>query len=249
MHQHLVDAHCHLANLAAAYPALEYVSQARLHGITNFVSNALTRDEAQWHLRHPHPDVLWHAGIHPSFDACDLSLADLDNFASHRQIVAIGEIGLDRSNPDLAWQIKTFISQLELADTYNLPVVLHLVGHTSEAVRILKRHHQRYLVHGYAGSLEGFRSLASLGACFTVSGRICKPDKLSLLKEMIHLCDYLFETDITRYYMMQELSNPFLKQPELVNDVVQLTGADSNELCRIQAQNFQRLFGADDGSV
>lgn len=56
-----------------------------------------------------------------------LELKELESIINNKKIVAIGEIGLDyywnKENKEL--QKNIFINQIELANKYNLPIVIH----------------------------------------------------------------------------------------------------------------------------
>lgn len=238
----LIDAHCHLANLSRLCSLEPLLEEAAEHGISHFLSSALTRAEIRYYQDHPHPGLLFSAGIHPNYDECDLSLDDITRLCAQGQIWALGEIGLDRNGPEIARQEDSLIQQLELAAAHSLPVVLHIVGHQQRAFEILRRFPLRYLVHGYAGSLEGFRLLAGLDSYFTVSGRILKPDKLALLQEMVAGGRYLAETDITRHYVKKRESNPLLRLLEVVSRASELCGLDETEFIRVQAASYHALM-------
>ncbi len=234
----LIDAHCHLANLAGLMSVLPLIEKAERQGIHFWLSSVLTKAEIAWHQKNPDKRIAYSAGIHPNYDECDLELKDIEELCAMKKIWAIGEIGLDRNNPDFTGQLKTFIDQLELAKQYNLPVVLHLVGHTSEAYNILKQYKLQYLVHGYAGSLQGFKELLRLNSLFTISERLLKKDKIEFLTAMIDSNRYLFETDITREYVKKGEANPLLRLISLVSSVAELTEIPQDKLKKQQQINF-----------
>lgn len=59
---------------------------------------------------------------------------------------------MDRYGKDIERQKQLLSQQLELANQYQLPVVLHIVGYQQQAYELLKPYPLLYLVHGYAGS-------------------------------------------------------------------------------------------------
>lgn len=238
---HLIDAHCHLANLNDLLPLKPLLQEAEQHGIARFFSSALRQCEVDYYLLNPDKRISFSAGIHPNFDECDLNLDIIKQLCMDKRIWAIGEIGLDRGFPDLVWQRDVFTKQLDLAAQFSLPVVLHLVGHTTEAVEILKHYPLTYLVHGYAGSLEGFQALCLPNTFFTISSRILKPDKLPLLKAMVDSQRYLFETDITQYYVRPEEANPLLRLNDVVNQTSALSGLARELLIQRQYANAELL--------
>ncbi len=238
----LFDAHCHLANLAEIVTLAPILDEAEQSGITRFASSALRKSEVAYHLSQPDSRIIFSAGIHPNFPECDLDLSTLKALCQNKSIWAIGEIGLDKGNPELALQRKLFSQQLDLAMEFRLPVVLHIVGHISEAYQTLKQYPLKYLVHGYAGSDEGFRELAKLDSLFTISSRIVKEDKLDLLMAILQSARYLFETDITQYYVHEGESNPLLRMVQLVSRCAELSGISKEELIKRQEINARKLF-------
>ena len=239
----LIDAHCHLANLAETHDVKLLIDEAKAQGISTFISGALTQKELSWHQNNPVAEVYWHAGIHPNFPDCDLELPSLENLLKADQIVAVGEIGLDRGNPELNSQIDVFQSQLELAQKYCKPVVLHIVGHQTPSYKLLQQYPLRCLVHGYAGSLEGFQLLARHDTWFTISSRILKEDKRGLLSAILRRGRFMFETDITQYYVHEGEANPLLRLLDVLRRTVELGIYNENQLLEIQAESFSALFG------
>jgi len=219
-------------------PVKPLLEEAEKQGISFWLSSVLSQTEITWHQNNPDNRIAYSAGIHPCYDECDLEIEDIETLCQKQKIWAIGEIGLDRNNPNFEGQLKLFFAQLELAKQYNLPVVLHLVGHTTEAYKILKQYNLQYLIHGYAGSLQGFQELIRLNSLFTISGRLLKQDKRELLLAMIDNKRYFFETDITREYVKAGEGNPLLRLSSLVSSVAALSGIQIEQLTAQQQRNF-----------
>lgn len=239
----LIDGHCHLANLNALLPVEPLLEEASQSGITGWLSSALHKSEVRWYRQRLNPQIKFSAGIHPNFDTCDLELEDIAKLCADKEIWAVGEIGLDRNNPDLEWQKRTLLAQLELAAQYNLPVVLHLIGFQQQAYEILRAFPLRYLVHSYAGSLDGYRLLCRLESVFTISERILRPDKLALLQEIVARGAFLFETDITQYYVLENEPNPLLRLLAVHNITAELTGLKRDRLLELQTTAYHELTG------
>lgn len=238
----LIDAHCHLANLSDLLPLQPLLDEAASKGITSFLSSALRRSEIDIYRNLNDPGIRFSAGIHPNFDECDLSLEDIHKLCDNKEIWAVGEIGLDRNGPDLSLQRELFQAQLEIALQYKLPVVLHIVGRQQEAWELISQYRLRYLVHGYAGSTEGYHLLSRADSCFTISERILRPDKTELLNAMLKDGRYLFETDITQYYVHEGEANPLLRLLDVIDHTATLSGIGRETLINTQANNYQHLM-------
>jgi len=238
------DAHCHLANLSQIMSLEPLLTEASAHHITRFLSSALRQAELTWYrAKAQEYNIIYSAGMHPNFEACDLLYEDIEKLCQEKQIWAIGEIGLDKGNSEFALMKANFIKQLDLAMDYRLPVVLHIVGYQQEAFDILREYPLKYLIHGYAGSIQAFRQFLKLDSYFTISERILHEDKRDLLKEMLQSRRFLFETDITQYYVKEGEANPLLRLEKLVTEVAAEFKLDAAILQRLQAANYQLLTG------
>ncbi|HRY83798.1 MAG TPA: TatD family hydrolase [Candidatus Cloacimonadota bacterium] len=240
----LIDAHCHLANLAETHNVKLLIDEAKDMGINKFISCALTQRELDWQQRNPIPGVQWLAGIHPNFPECDLELGQIEAALKTGQLIAVGEIGLDRANPDLSSQLLNLETQLMLAAEFQRPAVLHIIGHQSQSYEILKRYPLRYQVYGYAGSIEGFQLLSNLNSWFTISSRILKDDKRDLLYAILRSRRFMFETDITQYYVKENEANPLLRLLAVFDKTLQCSNFSESELLDIQEESAHELFGA-----
>ncbi len=238
----LIDGHCHLGNLNGLMPVEPLLDEAYGRGIRLWLSSALHKSEVEWYLGHPRGDIRFSAGIHPNFEGCDLELSDIAGLCAAKRIWAVGEIGLDRNGTDLEWQKKILQEQLELAAQSNLPVVLHLIGYQQQAYEILKRYPLKYLAHSYSGSYEGFELLCRLDCAFTISERILRPDKLALLKGIVNRGEFLFETDITRYYVNEPEPNPLLRLLNVFALTQEVLGIGGEALLAKQDATFAALL-------
>ncbi len=120
------------------------------------------------------------AGIHPSDIDEEVSLEDaltklralLDKREEYK-IVALGEIGLDyywrQDNKELQKQF--FEAQLDLAEEYDIPVVIHdREAHGDCFETIIKRPKIRGVFHCYSGSPEMARDLVRRGWYISFTG-------------------------------------------------------------------------------
>lgn len=139
------------------------------------------------------------AGIHP-WDAGSLESKILENLrliASHKNCLAIGEIGLDKlKGPAIEIQIKAFIEQLLLAEEMQLPVIIHCVRAWNE-LKDIKRQLQPkspWIFHGFAkGSI--LKEVIDEGMVVSLGEQLLKNPKLQLAINDLPLGRLLLETD------------------------------------------------------
>ena len=111
-------------------------------------------------------------GLHPYFiNSHDVSdVVTLDNnlndlmASSNSSLVAIGEIGLDATRPDMDKQIVLLEMQLELAEKYKLPVIVHIRKMHSQLLVILRKYSLvGGVIHAFSGSYELMMAYIALG--------------------------------------------------------------------------------------
>ena len=89
--------------------------------------------------------------------------------------------------------------------------------------------------------MEGYQLLARLGSVFTISSRILRDDKADLLKAIVADGAYLFETDMTQYYVKQGEANPLLRLLDVVDRVSELAGTQIEVLESCQNRSANHL--------
>lgn len=101
------------------------------------------------------------AGIHPYHILTEWeinkSLQQLDMLCTQQHIQFVGECGLDRlKGSDLQLQAKTFIKQIDLAEQYHKPLIIHCVRAFDVLIRIEKQHRIKVpaIIHGFHKSPE-----------------------------------------------------------------------------------------------
>jgi TatD DNase family protein len=84
----------------------------------------------------------------------------------HPRVLAIGEIGLDKSiEAPMEDQLRIFEKQVKIAESANLPVMLHVVRSFNEMVAYMKAQQPvvPMIIHGYNGSAEMADELVKAG--------------------------------------------------------------------------------------
>jgi len=150
----------------------------------------------------PQKGQYYSVGIHPwSVDKFDdvLWKNRLKKLADHPQVVSIGECGLDRVvKTSLDLQKKFFISQLEIAEEKQMPVIIHAVHTYSDLLEISKKRSPSvpWIIHGYTGNSEITKQLLRQNFYFSFGDLLLK-DQSKLNKSLLEvpLEKMFFETD------------------------------------------------------
>ena len=191
------------------------------------------------------------AGIHPHEArlATDAIYDELRGLAAQKQIVAIGEIGLDfhydHSPRDV--QRDAFRAQVRLAREAKLPVIIHTREADDETATLLEEEGATAgVIHCFTGGHELARRALALGFHISFSGIVAFP-RAEIVQEVARtmpLDRLLVETD-----------SPFLAPPphrgqrnepafvvEVVRTVARLRGESSEAVGAAALANFRRAF-------
>ena len=137
-------------------------------------------------------------GIHPEIIKDFDKIEQLENLVKENKIIAIGEIGLDyywnKDNKELQKEI--FVKQLDLANKYNLPVLVHTRDSIQDTYNILKNKNLKGIIHCYSGSYEMAKEFIKIGYKLGIGGVLTfKNSKLHEVIEKLDIKDIVLETD------------------------------------------------------
>lgn len=133
------------------------------------------------------------AGVHPHHagDYTDASDALIRELADKRQIVAVGECGLDynRNYSPHPAQRRVFEKQLQIAVEYQMPVFMHMRDAYEEFAAILKDYRVELtdvVAHCFTGEEDELDGLLELDCHIGMTGWICDERRGHHLREFIH---------------------------------------------------------------
>jgi TatD DNase family protein len=134
----------------------------------------------------PHPTSLLAVGLHPFYIQQHQQdhLQQLEHILNTQKVVAMGEIGLDTFTAEMKQpnvyekQKQFFAAQLDLAQQFNLPVLLHIRRAHADTLAILKKHRfkQGGIAHAFGGGIEEAKAFIKLGFKLGVTGQVTNPN-------------------------------------------------------------------------
>ncbi len=166
----LIDTHCHLDFSAFDNDRAEVVNACFRAGIKTIVVPSVT--QSNWadviETQQQFNGILIAFGLHPCFikDHTREHLDALENRIKNNSPVAIGEAGLDfySKDADRNKQQYYFNAQLELAQQYALPLLLHVrKAHEPVILALKKMQNISGIIHAFSGSLEQAYRYIELG--------------------------------------------------------------------------------------
>ncbi|MGD9896682.1 MAG: TatD family hydrolase [Candidatus Methylacidiphilaceae bacterium] len=186
-----MDTHAHLYFPEFSKDREEVIARAQEEGIDRIivVATDVASGRAALALAQRHPCIACTVGIHPksAHAAQPGFLADLEDAATHSEVVAIGEIGLDYhrlpEDPDASQkekecQQRVFRAQLAFAREKALPVVIHQRSAWDETLAILDEMHNPVpcVFHCFGEGPERLRELIRRGHFVSFTGIVTFPN-------------------------------------------------------------------------
>ncbi|WP_434569849.1 TatD family hydrolase [Pseudomonas sp. Z3-8] len=254
----LIDTHTHLdfPDFDADRSAL--LAESRALGVRQMVLLGVSRDNWQrvWDLVQSDPDLHAALGLHPVYldqhRGEDLQqLHDwLARLAGHRQLCAVGEIGLDYyiETLDRDRQQALFEAQLGLAVEFELPALIHVRRSHAAVIATLKRIRpaRTGIIHAFAGSFEEAREYLRLGYKLGLGGAATWPQALRMHRVLpkLPLEAVVLETDSPDMApaMFPGQRNSPAHLPAICAALAQIMGISPERLAEASTANARQLF-------
>ena len=254
----IVDTHVHLDDERYAEDLDAVLERSREAGVNRWIipgADPTTLDRAV-QIAEKYENAFFAVGVHP-YDAANYERSHMERLIEHPKCVAVGEIGLDYYRlpeedeaivAEKKLQHAVFIDQIDLANAYGKPIIVHIRDASRDAQAVLERHagKQGGVLHCYNADHE-LLALAERGFYYGIGGVITFKNARKLVEvfPMIPEDRLLIETDgpyLTPHPYRGERNEP--AYCELVAEkMAHLSGIPLSDLQRMCRENTTRLFG------
>lgn len=250
----LIDSHCHL-DFADFDPDRHRVLQRCTElGVDHIIVPGVSR--ASWSrlitLCNQYDQLSPALGMHPMFmhehEHNDIQV--LAQLIEQHQPIAVGEIGLDFYFPghDKAAQSALFEAQIEIAQQFDLPVILHVRKAHDEVLKVLRRASVRGgIVHAFNGSMQQAEFYMQQSFLFGVGGALTYPraQKLQALFTELPLESIVLETDSPDMPLAghQGERNSPESIPTILETLAELRQETAEHIAAVTTANCNSLFG------
>ena len=254
----IVDTHIHLDDARYAEDLEAVLQRAREAGVTRYIIPAADPDTLPRavELAEQYEDIFFAVGVHP-YDAARYDRSEHEALIEHPKCVAVGEIGLDYSRlPENELEIDVmkrlqhdvFVDQIDLANTYGKPIIVHIRDASRDAQVVLETHagEQGGVLHCFNADHKLLR-LAERGFYYGIGGVITFKNARKLVEVFPLIPDnrLLVETDgpyLTPHPYRGERNEP--AYCELITEkMAELRGIPLAALQGMCRENTMRLFG------
>ena len=250
----LADSHAHIDDERFDADREEVVARALAAGVSLIVNIGadMASSARSVALAEKYPEIYAAVGMHPhdSQDMKETDYRQLEQWANHPKVVAIGEIGLDY-HYDLSprpVQKEVFLRQLDLARKTGKPFIIHEREAHADMLDII-RHAARGLngvFHCFSGSVETAREYLKMGFYISVAGPVTFPKsvKTKEVAKAVPLDRLLVETDSP--YLTPQPFRGKRNEPAYVRlvaeEIANLRDISLAELAETTTANVRRLF-------
>lgn len=246
----LIDTHAHLWWDSYSDDLEKVLERARDSGVekiiipgTNFETSL-----AAINLANKYPINLYAAvGIHPE----DLKGALVEQIEklireNREQIVAVGEIGTDKSTDELrnsiGEQSEYLKNQCELAIKYDLPVIIHTRDSLEETLMVIDHLPQtpKGQFHCFSHDEEGVKAVIERGFYVSFCGNITWSKRVAKLVKQVPDDRLLLETDSP--FMAAGARNEPNYVAVLAEKIAELRGQSFDQIAQLTSINAKTLF-------
>ena len=259
-----LDSHCHLDDARFDVDREKLIEEIRKADITKFVSAGYSKEASETgiSLSKKYEFIYTTCGISPNDipqteeelwkDIGEIETLVKENIDDSK-IVAIGEIGLDYYwEKDLqrrGLQRQAFIKQIEMANVFDLPIVIHTREAVMDTIEILKNHivNKKGVFHCCPLNRELVREALKLGFYISFAGPITFKNSKNAneIIEMVPNDKMLIETDSP--YLAPEPVRGTRNDPRnvkyIAKKIADVKGISIEEVAKITYENAEKVFG------
>lgn len=246
-----IDTHCHITE--DDYQDITMlIDDIKTSGISKIIVNGVDMKSniEVLELINEYDIVYGAIGFQPT-ELKDFSLEYFQWLEEHirdDKIVAIGEIGLDYhyEDTDKEKQKMVFRKQLEIAEKYHIPVIVHSRDSIQDTYNILKKYNVSGSIHCFSGSVEMAQEFAKIGFMIGIGGVCTYKNAKNIVNviENIPLEYILLETDAPYLtpepYRGSKNSSKYL--PIIATKIAEIKNVSLSKVVEITGKNASRMF-------
>lgn len=254
----IFDTHAHYDDDSFDEDREAVLSQIKENGVVGILNCASSYEsiDKTYNLTIQNDFIYGALGIHPENadefnDDVEKEIIELVN--KNKKIIAIGEIGLDyywEENPSKEIQKEVFRRQMKLAETLNLPVIIHDRDAHGDTLEIIKEFpNVKGIVHCFSGSVEFAVECIKLGYYIGIGGVVTfkNAKKIVEVVKQIPLENILVETDAP--YMAPTPNRGKRNKSDyiayIIEQIAQIKNLNPKEVNLAVNSNFKRLIGKE----
>lgn len=192
-------------------------------------------------------------GVHPMEVEKNIPIEIIEEVIKEERnngkLVAIGETGLDyhfEYPKDL--QEKYFIEQINLANKYDLPIIIHSRESQQEVEKTLREHivKRAGIMHCYSGTAEMSKKFLEMGYYIGVGGPVTRYKEVQETVKITPIDRIVIETDapvLAPEPFEKRARNNSLYLKYIVRKIAELKNISEEEVIKVTTQNAYKIYG------
>ena len=245
-----IDSHMHINSIVSKDIEKEILDINNNHNLESVINVSLNSETAKESIIISNSNAKFYSaiGIHPLYVE-NQSIDDLYDIALNEKVVAIGEIGLDTTKDNIELQKKYLIEQISIANSLNLPVIIHANNSNKLVIEIFERYikpKEGCVFHCFQPDIDDLNYLVKNNYYISFAGRITYKNAKKSLEVAKSVPNDLFLVETDSPYISPEPVRNLVNQSSNIKYIIEKLALIKDisylEIEEITTENTKRLF-------
>ena len=245
-----IDSHMHINSIVSKDIEKEILDINNNHNLESVINVSLNSETAKESIIISNSNAKFYSaiGIHPLYVE-NQSIDDLYDIALNEKVVAIGEIGLDTTKDNIELQKKYLIEQISIANSLNLPVIIHANNSNKLVIEIFERYikpREGCVFHCFQPDMDDLDYLVKNNYYISFAGRITYKNAKKSLEVAKSVPNDLFLVETDSPYISPEPVRNLVNQSSNIKYIIEKLALIKDmsylEIEEITTENTKRLF-------
>ena len=245
-----IDSHMHINSIVSKNIEKEILDINNNSNLKNVINVSLNSETAKESIIISNTNAKFYSavGIHPLYIE-NQSINDLYNIALNEKVVAIGEIGLDTTKDNIELQKKYLIEQITIANSLNLPVIIHANNSNKLVIEIFERYikpKEGCVFHCFQPDMDDLNYLIRNNYYSSFAGRITYKNAKKSIEVANSVPNDLFLVETDSPYISPEPVRNLVNQSSNIKYIIEKLALIKDmgylEIEEITTENTKRLF-------
>lgn len=245
-----IDSHMHINSIVSKDIEKEILDINNNHNLESVINVSLNSETAKESIIISNSNAKFYSaiGIHPLYVE-NQSIDDLYDIALNEKVVAIGEIGLDTTKDNIELQKKYLIEQISIANSLNLPVIIHANNSNKLVIEIFERYikpKEGCVFHCFQPDMDDLNYLIRNNYYSSFAGRITYKNAKKSIEVANSVPNDLFLVETDSPYISPEPVRNLVNQSSNIKYIIEKLALikDMSYLGieEITTENTKRLF-------
>lgn len=245
-----IDSHMHINSIVSKDIEKEILDINNNHNLESVINVSLNSETAKESIIISNSNAKFYSaiGIHPLYVE-NQSIDDLYDIALNEKVVAIGEIGLDTTKDNIELQKKYLIEQISIANSLNLPVIIHANNSNKLVIEIFERYikpKEGCVFHCFQPDMDDLNYLIRNNYYISFAGRITYKNAKKSIEVAKSVPNDLFLVETDSPYISPEPVRNLVNQSSNIKYIIEKLALIKDmsylEIEEITTENTKRLF-------